>query len=98
MATGGTGLTIAIGRSTAIFDAQHPLEVGSQVELFIDWPAKLMGRTPLQMYVKGAVCGLEGRSTVVAVKSFVFKIKPPSRVMPASAGAPSAASRSAAAV
>ena len=66
----------------AIFVAQHPLAVGSQVELFIDWPAKLMERTPLQMYVRGAVCGSEGKSTLVAVKSYVFKIKPQSRLVP----------------
>jgi hypothetical protein len=66
----------------AIFVAQHPLAVGSQVELFIDWPAKLMERTPLQMYVRGAVCGSEGESTLVAVKSYVFKIKPQSRLVP----------------
>jgi hypothetical protein len=94
----GTGLTVAIGRRTAILIAQRPLPVGSQLELFIDWPAKLMERTPLQLYVRGTVRGSEGRSTLVAVKSFVFKIKPPSRTMPAGACALSQAGRIAAAV
>jgi hypothetical protein len=83
----GTGLTVAIGRRVAIFVAQHPLVAGSQVELFIDWPAKLMERTPLQVYVRGTVRGSEGVCTLVAVKSYVFKIKPQSRPMPAGAGA-----------
>jgi hypothetical protein len=78
----GTGLTVAIGRRMAVFVAQSPLAAGSQVELFIDWPAKLMGRTPLQVYIRGAVCGSKGRSTVVAVKSYVFKIKPQPRLVP----------------
>jgi hypothetical protein len=78
----GTGLTVAIGRRLAIFVAQSPLVAGSQVELFIDWPAKLMGRTPLQVYMRGTVCGSEGRSTVVAVERYVFKIKPQSRLVP----------------
>ena len=78
----GTGLTVALGRHTAIFVAQHPLPAGSQVELFIDWPAKLMERTPLQIYMMGTIYGSEGRSTLVAVKSYVFKIKPQSRLVP----------------
>jgi hypothetical protein len=77
----GTGLTVALGRHTAIFVAQHPLPAGSRVELFIDWPAKLMERTPLQIYMMGTVYGSEGRSTLVAVKSYVFKIKPQSRLV-----------------
>lgn len=81
----GTGLTVAIGRRLAVFVAQHPLVAGSQVELFIDWPSKLMGKTPLQVYVRGTVCGSEGRSTHVAVKSYLFKIKPEPRPMPAGA-------------
>ena len=62
----GTGLTVALGRHTAIFVAQHPLPAGSQVELFIDWPAKLMERTPLQIDMMGTIYGSEGRSTLVA--------------------------------
>jgi hypothetical protein len=57
------------------------LVAGSRVELFIDWPAKLMERTPLQVYMIGTVCGSEGRSTLVAVKRYVFKIKPQQRLM-----------------
>ncbi len=82
MAGAGTGLTVAIGRRMAIFVAQHPLVVGSKIELFIDWPAKLMERTPLQVYMRGTVSGAEGRSTLVAVQSHVFKIKPQSRLVP----------------
>ncbi|MGA9623424.1 MAG: hypothetical protein WBL65_27820 [Bryobacteraceae bacterium] len=78
----GTGLTVAIGRHTAIFVGQHPLAAGSQVELFIDWPAKLMERTPLQIYMMGTIYGSEGRSTLVAVMRYVFKIKPQSRLVP----------------
>ena len=91
-------MTIAIGRRMAIFVAQNPLATGSQVELFIDWPAKLMEKTPLQVYAKGIVCGSEGRFTIVAVRSYVFKIKPQTRLMPALACAPPQAGRSAAAV
>ena len=83
----GTGLTVAIGRRVAIFVAQHPLVAGSQVELFIDWPAKLMETTPLQLYMRGTVYGSEDRRILVAVKNYVFKIKPQSRPMPAGAGA-----------
>ena len=90
----GTGTTVAIGRRLAVFVARHPLVAGSEVELFIDWPAKLMERTPLQVYVRGTVRGSEGRFTHVAVKSYVFKIKPPSRPMPAGDGALSQAGRS----
>ena len=83
----GTGLTVAIGSRMAIFFAQHTLVAGSQVELFIDWPAKLMKRTPLQVYVRGTVCESKGRRILVAVASYVFKIKPQSRLMPAGASA-----------
>jgi hypothetical protein len=98
VAAAGTGLAVAMGRRMAIFIAQNPLVAGSQVELFIDWPAKLSERTPLQVYVRGTVRWSEGRCTFVAVKSYTFKIKPLSRLMPAAAGALSQAGRSAAAV
>jgi hypothetical protein len=98
VAAAGTGLTVAMGRRVAIFVTQNPLAAGSRVELFIDWPAKLMERTPLQVYVRGTVCGSEGRCTVVAIKSYVFKIKPQSRLIPAGARVFSQAGRSAAAV
>jgi hypothetical protein len=97
-AAAGTGLTVAMGRRMAIFIAQNPLVAGSQVELFIDWPAKLSGRTPLQVCVRGTVRWSEGKCTLVAVKNHTFKIKPPSRPMPPGAGALSQARRSAAAV
>ena len=78
VAAAGTGLTVAIGNRMAIFVAQHRLVAGSQVELFIDWPAKLMEKTPLQLYMRGTVCGSEGERTLVAVRNHVFKIKPSS--------------------
>ena len=77
---------------------QNPLVAGSQVEPFIDWPAKLSDVTPLQVYVRGTVRWSEGRCTLVAVKSHTFKIKPPLRPMPPGAGALSQARQSAAAV
>ena len=98
MAAAGTGLTVAIGSHMAIFFAQHRLVAGSQVELFIDWPAKLMEKTPLQVYMIGTVCGSEGNCTLMIVKSYVFKIKPPSRRMPAGACELTQAGSSAAAV
>ena len=98
VAAAGTGLTVAIGSRMAIFVAQHRLVAGSQVELFIDWPAKLMETTPLQLYMRGTVCGSEGERTLVAVENYVFKIKPPSRRMPAGACELTQAGSSAAAV
>jgi len=98
VAIAGIGRTVAMGRRVAIIVAQNPLPAGAQVELFIDWPAKLMEKTPLQVYVRGTVCGSESKCTLVAIKSYVFKIKPQSRPMPAGAGALSPAGRSAAAV
>ncbi len=87
VAVAGTGLTVAIGRRLTIIVAQHTLVAGSQVELFIDWPAKLMEGTPLQVCMTGTVRGSVGRSILVAIKSYVFKIKPQSRLMPAGAAA-----------
>jgi hypothetical protein len=98
VAAAGTGLTVAIGSHMAIFVAQHRLVAGSQLELFIDWPAKLMETTPLQLYMRGTVYGSEDRRILVAVKNYVFKIKPPSRRMPAGACELTQAGSSAAAV
>jgi len=98
VAAAGTGLTVAIGSHMAIFVAQHRLVAGSQLELFIDWPAKLMEKTALQVYMIGTVCGSEGRCTLMTVKSHVFKIKPQSRPMPGGDCALFQAARSAAAV
>jgi hypothetical protein len=81
VAAAGTGVTVAMGRRVVIFVAQNPLVAGSQVELFIDWPAKLMWKTPLQVYVRGTVRGSAGRCALVAIKSYVFKIKPQSRLV-----------------
>ena len=72
----GTGLTVAIGGRVVVFVAQHLLTVGSLVELSIDWPAKLMEGTPLRLHVRGAVRKLDGESILVAIKGYVFKIRP----------------------
>ena len=82
MAAEGTGLAVAIGGGMVIFVAQYPLAVGLQMELSIDWPARLMGRTPLQLHMQGAVRKSEGRFTLMAFKSYVFKIKPLPRLLP----------------
>ncbi|MFB3828544.1 MAG: PilZ domain-containing protein [Bryobacteraceae bacterium] len=51
----GTGITRNMSRGGIQFEADRSLQSGSLVELSIEWPIPLRGRTPIRLHVMGYV-------------------------------------------
>ena len=51
----GVGKTVNISGKGIVFTVQQPMEAGTRVELTINWPVLLDGRTGLRLSVQGMV-------------------------------------------
>jgi hypothetical protein len=70
----GTGLTVDLSSKSARVELDHHLAVGTAVRLFVNWPARLAGKLPLQLRVKGRVIKTDQRGAVVLFESHEFVV------------------------
>lgn len=87
-----TGQTIDISSAGVLFSTQHQLVAGEQVELVIDWPAKLDFRLPLALVARGRATRCEEDRAAVKIMRYEFRLRGAGRVapreQPATCGAP----------
>lgn len=54
--------------------SERPLTAGAVVEMRIEWPARLEGRIPLQLFAKGRVLRKETSAFAAAFERYEFRI------------------------
>ncbi|MGH9593146.1 MAG: PilZ domain-containing protein, partial [Bryobacteraceae bacterium] len=71
----GTGVTKNISGKGILFTTQHTLRTGARVEISVDWPARLDGKTPLRLIIQGRVVRSIGSQAAVAIQRHEFRTR-----------------------
>ena len=70
-----TGRTIDMSSAGVLFSVNHQLNAGEQVELVIDWPAKLDFRLPLSLVALGRATRCEEDRAAVKIVRYEFRLR-----------------------
>jgi len=73
--TTGIGKTLNIGSGGILFTTAEKLPVGKQVELAVNWPARLGGTCPLKFVATGRVVRSDAGKTAVRIERYEFKTR-----------------------
>lgn len=73
--TTGTGRTLNIGSGGILFTTEEKLPVGRQVELSVNWPARLDGVCPLKFVAMGRVVRAEARTAAIRIERYEFRTR-----------------------
>jgi hypothetical protein len=71
----GEGWTLDISSNGALIQVSQKLPTGRGIRLFIDWPAKLDDRIPLQLVVKGTIRRSTAVTTAIAISTYEFRLQ-----------------------
>jgi hypothetical protein len=71
----GIGKTLNIGSGGILFTTAEKLPVGKQVELAVNWPARLGGTCPLKFVATGRVVRSDAGKTAVRIERYEFKTR-----------------------
>jgi len=69
----GRGRTINASSHAILFEAQHRLPPGREIELTLAWPARLDQEIPLKLCVTGLTVRAEGACTAVRIERYTFR-------------------------
>src|SRR5215471_16949271 len=70
----GSGTTREMSTTGLSFRSRKPLQVGSHVEMIVDWPAKYADDQPIDLQLTGFVVRSDTSRTAVRVTSRRFRI------------------------
>lgn len=71
----GIGRTSQMSNREVVFTAEHLLEPGTQMEIFIAWPAVLHDRVRLQLVVDGEVIRRHGVMLTAVIRRHHFRTR-----------------------
>jgi|SRR5271157_1059182 len=71
----GSGQTLNIGSGGILFTTQDRLPLGRQVEISVNWPARLDGTCALKFVATGRVVRAEARQAAVRIERYEFKTR-----------------------
>ena len=71
----GIGQTINFGSSGLLFTTEAKLPVGWQVEISVNWPARLGGTCPLKFVATGRVVRSETKQAAIRIDRYEFKTR-----------------------
>lgn len=71
----GTGHTLNICSGGILFTTQEKIPLGRQVEISVNWPARLDGTCPLKFVAVGRVVRSENRQAAVRIERYEFKTR-----------------------
>lgn len=71
----GTGKTLNIGSGGVLFTTEEKLPLGRQVELSVNWPARLGGTCPLKFVATGKVVRAEAAIAAVRIERYEFRTR-----------------------
>ena len=69
----GVGRTIDVSRGGVLFESSRQPPVGVNVEVAIDWPARLDNGEPMQLIVLGRVVRVGPGRTAIQSQRFAFR-------------------------
>src|ERR1035441_6833790 len=69
----GSGVTSELSRGGILFLTDDPPPAGTEVEAHIAWPFLLQETCPLELVVRGQVCGASERGTVLRFRNYEFR-------------------------
>ena len=71
----GIGSTKNVSGKGILFTTQHILRSGARVELSVDWPMRLDGKTPLRLVIQGRVVRSMNGHAVVMIQRHEFRTR-----------------------
>jgi hypothetical protein len=71
----GAGKTLNICSGGLLFTTQEQLPVGRQVEISLNWPARLDGTCPLKFVASGRVVRAETSQAAVRIERYEFRTR-----------------------
>ena len=71
----GMGKTLNIGSGGVLFTTEEKLPLGRQVEISINWPARLDGTCPLKFVASGRVVRSEQSRAAVRIERYEFRTR-----------------------
>lgn len=71
----GSGKTLNIGSGGVLFTTEEQLPLGRQVEISINWPARLDGTCPLKFVASGRVVRAEQSTAAVKIERYEFRTR-----------------------
>jgi PilZ domain len=71
----GTGKTLNVGSGGLLFTTEEKLPVGRQVEISMNWPARLGGTCPLKFVASGRVVRAETGKAAVRIERYEFRTR-----------------------
>ncbi len=74
----GSGTTVNISSGGILFTTEQPLPMGRQVELSVNWPARLEGRCALNFVAVGRIVRSDKARAAVRIQRYEFKTRGPS--------------------
>lgn len=69
----GVGLTVNISSRGLLITCQHQLQLGTRLEVLINWPSLLESTIPLQLVATGRVIRSEGSSVALEFGQYEFR-------------------------
>lgn len=69
------GKTLNIGSGGVLFTTEEKLPLGRQVEISINWPARLDGTCPLKFVASGRVVRSEQSRAAVRIERYEFRTR-----------------------
>jgi hypothetical protein len=73
--TMGAGKTVNIGSGGVLFTTEQRLPLGRQVELSVNWPARLDGTCPLKFVATGRIIRAEDDYAAVRIERYEFRTR-----------------------
>jgi len=69
----GVGRTANMSSGGLLVDSQHEIDVGTKIEVHLEWPSQLDGVVPLQLVAVGIVARSEDGSFAVTLEKHRFR-------------------------
>ena len=69
----GVGLTVNMSSRGLLITCQHHLQLGTRLEVLINWPSLLESTIPLQLVATGNVIRCEGFSFALEFSQYQFR-------------------------
>jgi hypothetical protein len=71
----GAGKTLNVGSGGLLFTTEEKLPLGRQVEISMNWPARLGGTCPLKFVASGRVVRAEEGKAAVRIERYEFRTR-----------------------
>jgi hypothetical protein len=69
----GVGLTVNMSSSSVLVSCQHEIQLGTRLEVMLDWPSLLESTIPLQLATSGRVIRSTPSSFVIEFEQHEFR-------------------------